>query len=112
MALLAAPEWLLIRTVDGTNVEGQSSLSSVKVESDGKTAELRITRILSIHNAAPASEFEAGRITTGLAALQANDRKASDQEVIAWPEGKPEFQKEPFPAQNAPLPLPSNGRSR
>src|SRR5712691_9800966 len=81
LALWGAPEWLLIRTVDGTQVEGQSQLSSVKVESEGKTAELKLTRILSIHNAAPASEFEAGRITAGLAAVQATDRKAMDQAV-------------------------------
>ena len=81
MALWGAPEWLLIRTVDGTQVEGQTQLSSLKVESEGKTAELRLARILSIHNAAPASDFEAGRIALGLAAIQATDRKASDQAV-------------------------------
>jgi hypothetical protein len=81
IALWGAPEWLLIRTVDGTIVEGQSQLSSVKIESDGKIAELRLARILSIHNAAPASDFEAGRITAGLAAIQGTDRKASDQAV-------------------------------
>src|SRR5262245_29641383 len=81
MALWGAPEWLLIRTVDGTMVEGQSQLSSVKIESEGKTAELRLARILSVHSAAPASEFEAGRITAGLVAIQGDDRKASDQAV-------------------------------
>jgi hypothetical protein len=81
MALWGAPEWLLIRTVDGNQVEGQSQLSSLKVDSEGKPAELRMTRILSVHNAAPASEFEAGRIAAGLAAIQGTDRKASDQAV-------------------------------
>ena len=78
MALWGAPEWLLIRTVDGNQVEGQSQLSSLKVDSEGRPAELRMTRILSVHNAAPASEFEAGRIAAGLAAIQGTDRKASD----------------------------------
>src|SRR6266446_5885771 len=77
MALWGAPEWLLIRTVDGTQVEGQSPLSAVKIESEGKTAEMRLARILSIHNGAPASEFETGRITAGLAAIQGADRKGS-----------------------------------
>src|SRR5206468_3686699 len=73
LALWGAPEWLLIRTVDGTQVEGQSQLSSVKVESEGKTAELKLARMLSMHNAAPASKFESGRITADLAAIQATD---------------------------------------
>jgi len=81
LALWGAPEWLLIRTVDGTLVEGQSQLSSVKLETAGKTAELKVARILSIHNAAPASEVEAGRITADLAVIQATDRKARDQAV-------------------------------
>jgi hypothetical protein len=81
MALWGAPEWLLIRTIDGTQVEGQSQLSSVKLESEGKTTELKLARILSIHNAAPASEFEAGRITADLAAIQGTDRKARDRAV-------------------------------
>src|SRR5882762_7407129 len=81
LALWGAPEWLLIRTVDGTQVEGQSQLSSVKVEIEGKTAEVKIPRILSIHNAAAASGFEAGGITADLAAIQATDRKARDQAV-------------------------------
>src|SRR2546429_7562792 len=81
MALWGAPEWLLIRTVDGHQVEGQSQLSSVKVESEGKTAELKLARILSIHSAAPASEFEAGRITADLAAVRATERKVGDPAV-------------------------------
>jgi hypothetical protein len=77
IALWAAPEWLLIRTVDGTLVEGQSQLRAVKLE--GK--EVSLPQILSIHNGAPASEFEAGRITQGLAAIQGEDRAARDKAV-------------------------------
>src|SRR5438128_8479414 len=40
--LWAAPEWLLIRTVDGTQTEGQAQLCSVKIESEGKLVELRL----------------------------------------------------------------------
>lgn len=79
--LWAAPEWLLIRTVDGTQTEGQAQLCSVKIESEGKLVELRLSQILSVHNAAPASKFEAGRITAGLAAIQAPDRKTRDLAV-------------------------------
>jgi len=43
MSLCAAPEWLLIRAVDGTLVEGQTQLRSVTVESEGKTMELRLS---------------------------------------------------------------------
>src|SRR5216684_8957608 len=81
LALWGAPEWLLIRTVDGTAVEGQSQLRSVKIESEGKTTELRLPQILSIHNAAPPSQFEAGRIPAALAAIQGPDRKARDLAV-------------------------------
>jgi len=81
MSLCAAPEWLLIGAVDGTQVEGQTQLRSVKVESEGKTVDLPLSQILSIHNGAPASEFEAGRITSGLAAIQPGGRKARDQAV-------------------------------
>lgn len=77
LALWGAPEWLLIRTVDGTSVEGQSQLRSVKVGG----GELRLAQILSIHSAAPASPFEAGRIPADLAAIQAADRKARDLAV-------------------------------
>jgi hypothetical protein len=81
IALWGAPEWVLIRTADGTQVEGQTQLHAVKIESEGKTAEWRLSQILSIHNGAAASDFEAERITAGLAAIQGADRKARDQAV-------------------------------
>src|SRR4029453_3354496 len=80
-SLWSAPDWILIRTVDGTQVEGQTQLTTVKIEIEGKTTGLRLAQILSIHNAGPASEFEAGRITSGLAAIQGTDRKQRDQAV-------------------------------
>ncbi len=76
-ALWAAPEWLLIRTVDGTLVEGQSSLRSLKV--DG--ADVALAQVLSVHSGAPASPFETERITQGMAAIQGDDRAARDKAV-------------------------------
>ena len=70
-ALWSAPEWVLIRTTDGTTIEGQTSLASLKLPKN----------TLSVHSAAPASEFEAGRIEAGLAAIQGKDRKARDLAV-------------------------------
>src|SRR5882724_8077336 len=37
--------------------------------------------------------------------------EASAHELMAWPDGKPEFHHELFSAQKAPFPLPSSGRS-
>jgi len=110
VSLCAAPEWLLIRAVDGTQVEGLTQLRSVKVESEGKTVELRLSQILSIHSGAPASEFEAGRITAGLAAIQAGGRKARDQAVeeltaIGLPAMTPLLQTLKDTDQHEPRPL-------
>ena len=80
-SLWSAPDWILIRTIDGTQVEGQTQLTSLKIEIEGRTTALRLAQILSVHNGAPASEFEAGRITSGLAAIQGTDRKQRDQAV-------------------------------
>src|SRR3954471_12564609 len=77
IALFGAPEWLMVRTTDGVLVEGQSQLRSIKV--DG--ADINLLQVLSVHNGAPASEFEAGRITQGLAAIQGDDRAARDKAV-------------------------------
>ncbi|MEZ5356474.1 MAG: hypothetical protein R2762_27895 [Bryobacteraceae bacterium] len=78
---LAAANWVLIRTVDGESVEGQTNLRTLKLSGAGAPATLPIEKVLSVHSAAPASEFEAGRITAGLAAIQSTDRKARDQAV-------------------------------
>ncbi len=70
-ALWSAPEWVLIRTVDGAGVEGQTSLAALKLPK----------KTLSVHSAGPASDFEAGRIEAGLAAIQGKDRKVRDLAV-------------------------------
>ena len=71
-AVWGAPEWVLIRTVDGTVVEGRSS---------GRVGEFSLSQILSFHSGAAASELESGRIQAGLAAIQGQDRKERDQAV-------------------------------
>lgn len=77
IALWGAPEWLLVRTVDGTVVEGQAQLKSVKV--DG--TDVALAQILSIYSGAPASTFETERIAQGMAAIQGDDRAARDKAV-------------------------------
>jgi hypothetical protein len=71
---LLASERVLIRTVDGSAVEGDTTLSKI-----GNA--IRLDRVLSIHNAAPASGAEKSRIEAGIAAIQAADRKARDLAV-------------------------------
>jgi hypothetical protein len=80
-ALCAAPTWLLLRTVDGTLVEGQSQLKSIRITSGGKALDLKLSQVLSVHNGAPASDTEAARIKAGFAAIQGTDRKARDLAV-------------------------------
>jgi hypothetical protein len=76
-----AAEWVLIRTLDGTQLEGQTQLKSVPFEREGKAAAVSIAELLSLHSGAPASEFESGRITQGIAAIQDKDRGARDAAV-------------------------------
>jgi hypothetical protein len=80
-SLSAAPDWVLIRTVDGNQVEGQTQARDVPFTQDGKTTAVKLLRVLSIHNGAAASEFEAGRIAQGIAAIQGTDRVARDRAV-------------------------------
>ena len=68
---------MLIRTTDGRTIEGDSALATIGA---GATA-IRLERVLSIHNGAPASDSEKGRIEAGLAAVQGSDRKARDLAV-------------------------------
>jgi hypothetical protein len=71
--MFAAPEWVLIRTSEGTQIEAQTNLPNVM--------KVRAAEILSIHNGAPASDKEKERITAGLAAIQGKDRAARDLAV-------------------------------
>ncbi len=79
--LVGASEWVLIRTVDGARIEGQLQSRGFHFEREGRPVEISLAEILSVHNGAPASEFEAARIAQGLAAIQGMDRAARDQAV-------------------------------
>lgn len=76
-----ASDWVLIRTVEGTLVEGLTMSRGFGVESDGQKSEVKLAGLLSVHNGMPASDFEAGRITQGIAAVQGADRMARDLAV-------------------------------
>ncbi len=79
--LQCAPAWLLIRTVDGTQVEGQTQMKSVRITSSGRPVDLKLTQVFSIHNGAPATEMENARIKSGIVAIQGADRIARDLAV-------------------------------
>lgn len=72
-SLFAAGQWVAIRTTDGKQIEAQIQLRSLKLPNP--------EQILSVHNGAPASEFEQARITAGIAAIQGTDRAARDAAV-------------------------------
>ena len=76
-----ASDWVLIRTVEGTQVEGLMRSRGFSVERDGQKSEANLARLLSLHNGMPASDFEAGRITQGITAIQGADRAARDLAV-------------------------------
>ncbi|HEY3743057.1 MAG TPA: hypothetical protein VGL53_24590 [Bryobacteraceae bacterium] len=76
-----AADWVLIRCVDGTRVEGVTQSRSFSFERDGRKSDMKLAALLSIHNGMPASEFEAGRITQGITAIQGTDRAARDLAV-------------------------------
>lgn len=80
-ALQCAPAWLLIRTTDGNRVEGQTQMKSVRITMPGRNVDLKLSQFLSVHNGAPASEVEAEKIKSGIAAIQGADRKARDLAV-------------------------------
>lgn len=81
MTLPGAPEWLLVRRTDGTQVEAKADIKSITIERDGKPLKLKTTEILSIHSGAPASDFESQRIKADLADIQGTDRAKRDLAV-------------------------------
>lgn len=72
---------ILVRTVDGKQLEGETTLRSVKVQHAGSTTEVRLDDLLSLHTAHPASAAEAAKIDTGITAIQGADRKLRDAAV-------------------------------
>ena len=78
---VCASDWVLVRTVEGTAVEGVTLSRGFYVERDGQKSEAKLAELLSTHNGMPASDFEAGRITQGITAIQGTDRAARDLAV-------------------------------
>ena len=62
LTLLAASQHVMIRTTDGVVLEGDVAVRAI--------AGTPIDRVLSVHSATPASEFEKGRIAAGIEAIQ------------------------------------------
>ena len=74
----ASAHRVLIHTTDGQTLEGDTTLTAIKVA--GADA-IPLDRLLSIHSGAPASDTEQSRIEAGLTAIQGEDRKARDRAV-------------------------------
>lgn len=72
-----ASQWVLIRTVDGTQFQGETTLRSVHVGSQ----DIKLDQILSLHSGAALSESESARVSSGITAIQSTDRKARDLAV-------------------------------
>ena len=68
--LAAASDWVLIRTIEGTEIEAQASLDALKMRG-----------VASFHSGAPLSDQEKERVVAGIAAIQGNDRKARERAV-------------------------------
>ena len=79
--LAAASTTVVVRDTGGAYAEGLTPLQSIKLTVDGRTSAIKLADILSIHNAAPASEYESGRIAAGFTAILAADRPARDAAV-------------------------------
>ena len=107
----SASDWVLIRTVDGTQVEGVTLSRGFSIEQEaGQKFEVKLAGLLSIHNGLPASDFETGRITQGLIAIQSTDRQARDLAVeeltaIGLPVMTPLLQAYKDTDQHEPRPL-------
>ncbi|MDQ1471661.1 MAG: hypothetical protein QOJ99_3141 [Bryobacterales bacterium] len=106
----AASEWVLVHTVDGSQIEGQTTLHGIGFEHDGKPSTVPLAQVLSVYNGAPASAFEAERITKDIAAIQTGDRAARDQAVeeltfIGLPVMTPLLQAYKDTDQHEPRPL-------
>jgi hypothetical protein len=106
----AASEWVLVRTMDGTRLEGQTTLRGVAFEREGKSSTVPLPQILSVSNGVAASPFETERIAKDIAAIQTGDRAARDQAVeemtfIGLPAITPLLQAYKDTDQHEPRPL-------
>lgn len=78
---LAASSTVWIRTTDGMELEGETTLKSVKLQTPKGAMEWKLDQLLSVHSGADASAQETARIEAGLAAIQGTDRAARDKAV-------------------------------
>lgn len=104
--LTAAPEWVVLRTVGGNRIEGQTLARSVRL--DGK--DIPLAQILSIHGGQPASMFEAVRIKNDLLYAQSEDKDKRDDAIedltlIGIPVMTPLLQSMKDTDQHEPRPL-------
>jgi hypothetical protein len=81
-ALPAISATVLIRTVDGKQVEGETA-ARFKLQHAASTTDVRLEEVLSVHTAHAASAAESAKIEAGITAIQGADRKARDQAVEA-----------------------------
>ena len=70
-----------ILTTDGRMLEGAPSASKISVKIGGQNRDLALDRILSIHNAIPASAMETEQIAKAIQTIQGTDRKQCDLAV-------------------------------
>ena len=76
----AAPT-VSILTTDGRMLEGAPSAAKISVKVGAQNRDLSLDRILSIHNAIPATASEAEQIAKAIQTIQATDRKQTDLAV-------------------------------
>ena len=76
----AAPT-VSILTTDGRMLEGAPSASKISVKVGAQNRDIPLDRILSIHNAVPATAAESEQITKAILAIQGTDRKQTDLAV-------------------------------
>lgn len=81
LPLAAKDSTVYVQTKDGETSEMKATLSAIRVTVDGKQRSVPLSSILSVHNGDAASPKEAEIISRGIAAIQATDRKASDEAV-------------------------------
>lgn len=76
-------ETLLVRTVNGQWLEGESPLKAIPItEAGGRVRNLAISQLLSAHSGAPASPTEEAAITEMLPRIAARDQKDSDRKKV------------------------------
>ena len=78
LPLFAKESAVYLQLKDGAATETKTTLAAIKVTIDGKSRTIPLSSLLSVHNGDAASVSENDKISKGLAAIQAEDRKARD----------------------------------